>query len=323
MLRLILISLAILAACLAATGLGAEPIEVEATALALNPEEPAQSSVGRLTYLGGLRLTSKNPRFGGLSGLTLDDGGRLIAVSDHGFWFRAELVRGADGAPQALVGAELTPILGPEGRLRGKRWRDAEAVEREADGGYIVSFERIHRLWRYGPGRAFTVTPPVAIATPPALEQAPANGGIEALAVLGPGRLLAVTEDLRTGEGDLVGWLIEEGRAASLTYAAGSRFQPTDFAVLPDGDLLALERRFSAIAGPGARLLRFAREDIRPGARLEGEEIARLAPPLSVDNMEGLAVGRAEDGGTLIYLLSDDNYNPLQATLLMLFRLQE
>ena len=50
------------------------------------------------------------------------------------------------------------------------------------------------------------------------------------------------------------------------------------------------------------------------------EEIARLAPPLTVDNMEALAI-RREGGRTFIYLASDDNFSPLQRTLLMKFEL--
>ena len=316
--------LVFLAAPLAAAGLGAEPIEIEATALPLNPEDRDQRTVGRLSYLGGLKLTSDDSRFGGLSGLVVDaDGGRLTAVSDRGFWFSARLVSDNDGAPRALVGAALAPLLGPDGKPVAGRRRDAEAVELAPGGGYIVSFERAHRLWRYGGGGELGDARPAPVETPPALELAPANGGIEALAVLGPGRLLALTEDLRTRDGDLVGWLIEEGGVSELTYATRHRFRPTDLAVLPDGDLLALERRYSVIAGAGARLVRIARQSIRPGARLEGEEIARLVPPLTVDNMEGLAVRAAPDGGALVYMLSDDNYNPFQATLLMVFRLEE
>jgi hypothetical protein len=43
--------------------------------------------------------------------------------------------------------------------------------------------------------------------------------------------------------------------------------------------------------------------------------------PLTIDNFEGLAVVRDPSGGVLVYLLSDDNYSPLQRTLLLRFRL--
>jgi hypothetical protein len=50
--------------------------------------------------------------------------------------------------------------------------------------------------------------------------------------------------------------------------------------------------------------------------------LARLAPPLSVDNMEAMAV-REEAGGRSVYLGSDDNFMPFQRTLLLKFGLKE
>ena len=316
--------IAALLAALGATPGRGEPIEVGSVPVVLNLEDRSQTTVGRLRYLGGLKLWSRDPRFGGLSGLTLAaDGRRLIAVSDHGFWFTAELVSDPDGVPEAIVGADLAPLLGPDGAPLGGSRRDAEAVERAPSGAYIVSFERAHRLMRYGAAGGLAGARPTPLETPPALGGAPANGGVEAFAVLGPGRLLVVTEDLRVGEDAVAGWLIAGARASPLAYLTRHRFKPTDFALLPSGDVLALERRYSAIAGPGARLVRIDRGSIIPGARLAGTELARLVPPLTVDNMEGLAVRTTAGGATLLYLLSDDNYNPLQATLLMVFRLEE
>ena len=52
-----------------------------------------------------------------------------------------------------------------------------------------------------------------------------------------------------------------------------------------------------------------------------GVELAQLVPPFTVDNFEGLAVFPDKRGGTIIYILSDDNFNPLQRTLLLQFRL--
>ena len=56
---------------------------------------------------------------------------------------------------------------------------------------------------------------------------------------------------------------------------------------------------------------------------LRGALLARFARPLTVDNYEGVAVTRDADGVTLVYILSDDNFNFLQRTLLLLFRLDE
>ena len=40
-----------------------------------------------------------------------------------------------------------------------------------------------------------------------------------------------------------------------------------------------------------------------------------------MDNFEGLALRRDRAGRTLLYLVSDDNFVPLQRTLLLQFRL--
>ena len=103
--------------------------------------------------------------------------------------------------------------------------------------------------------------------------------------------------------------------AARLEYKRAARFRPA-------GDILVLERRYTLIGGVAALLRRLPQESIRRGARLDGAEIARLQPPLNVDNMEGIAVRRNGAGGTLIYLLSDDNYSVLQRTLLLMFELR-
>ena len=52
-----------------------------------------------------------------------------------------------------------------------------------------------------------------------------------------------------------------------------------------------------------------------------GGEIARMemARPLTVDNYEGLAAIPAKDGSVRFYLLSDDNFQSSQRTLLLAF----
>jgi hypothetical protein len=52
-----------------------------------------------------------------------------------------------------------------------------------------------------------------------------------------------------------------------------------------------------------------------------GEQIAELRPPLTLDNFEGVAVHLAPDGTTRITLVSDDNFHPLQRTLIVQFEL--
>ncbi|MBM3489772.1 MAG: esterase-like activity of phytase family protein [Alphaproteobacteria bacterium] len=303
---------------------GAETIGIDARSFELLPGEVAPR-IGQLSFVAGLELTSPDGRFGGLSGLVIEGAtNRLIAVSDRGRWFTARLLRSADGRLVGLEQGDLSPMLSLDGRtgVRGLSI-DAEALTREPDGSLVVAFEHRHRLWRY----AFSADPatavPVALASPRDLTQAPDNGGIEALVALATGELLAIAEELTDGDGMLVGWLGHPGKWQPIRYRPTGQFRPTDLALLPSGDVLVLERRFSWVGGVAARLARLAAASIRPGAVLEGQEIARLERPLELDNFEGLAVATHPEGGLWLYLVSDDNFNPLQRTLLLQFHLPD
>ena len=88
-----------------------------------------------------------------------------------------------------------------------------------------------------------------------------------------------------------------------------------------DHRVLVLERHFSWLGGLMSRIVRLDAAALDT-AMLAGEEIARLAPPLLAENFEAIAVAPASEGGLHVALLSDDNYSPLQRTLLLLFRLE-
>jgi len=303
----------------------AEPIAVDAQRVPFNSDDLSQHHAGALVWVAGLSLTSPDPRFGGWSGMVLaPDGHSLVAVSDTGAWLTATLKHDKSGRVTGLAAAELDPLLDPNGQpLRTKRLADAEALARDRDGSLLVAFEGVHRIWRYGPAGRPQLARATLLPTPPRLREAPRNGGIEAMTVLADGRLVTLTEEMLNAAGDLVGWLRDAKGWHEIAYAPTGQFKPTDLTQLPDGDLLVLERRYTMIGGVAARLHRLPLAALRPGARLEGKELAQLIPPVNVDNMEALAAVRASDGSTLIYLLSDDNFNPLQRTLLLQFRLND
>ncbi len=293
----------------------ADPIEVQSRRLFLNPEDPAQKRIGELVFKGGLALSSDDDRFGGFSGLSLA-AGELVAVSDKGYWLTARLVEEKDRLV-GLTETRISAMLDRDGRALGsKKMSDAEAVRRR-HGGFLVSFERRHRIWLY-PGDDSHKSVPRALPAPPGLGQAPRNGGLEALAPLEGGGLLALTEGLEVA-GGLRGWRYDGLSWRPLIYGTTGQFKPTDLVALPGGGFMVLERRYTPLGGPAARLQIIAA--IRPGAPLTGRQIAIITLPLTVDNMEGLAVVPVS-GGLAVYLLSDDNFNPLQRTLLLKFELK-
>ena len=120
-------------------------------------------------------------------------------------------------------------------------------------------------------------------------------------------------------------------RGAALTEAGitfrdhaariGAEIEAARETILPDGDLVVVERRASILGGFGARIVRVPGASIEAGAELSGTELAVLEPPVTTDNFEGISVVATPDGRTLLYLVSDDNLWGFQRTLLMMFEI--
>jgi hypothetical protein len=304
-------------AFVAIPGAQADSIVIQARPVLLHSFDPSVTRVGRLEYRGGLQIASPDERFGGLSGLLVSvDGRSLTALSDRGYWIQAKLVYDGDGVLAGIGEASIKQLRSPNGRfVSTSAERDAEALALAADRkGVIVAFEMRPKLWRY----PTTGGLPVPLKTPPGIEKAPENGGIESLTRLADGRLLALTERSGTASSTL-GWIGGERTSwSTVSWLTNEGFRPTGAATLPDGDVLVLERR---VLPPGARIRLSKASDIRVGAVLDGQEIARFEGMLTFDNMEGIDARRSEGGESLVYLLSDDNYSFLQRTLLLMFRM--
>ncbi|RMF10317.1 MAG: hypothetical protein D6763_05935 [Alphaproteobacteria bacterium] len=308
-------------------------VSVVAEPVSLHFEHQNVERVDGLTYLGGIEIKSDDPRFGGLSGLRVSpDGQTMLAVSDHGSWVGATL-QYSQGRLTGVSDLVIAPILNSEGRTLpelDKVHADAEALTEIPGSGLVVAFEGDHRLWHYGASLtdAFHDKRPLPLPLPvdmvQTIAQLPSNMGIEGLTTLLNGDILAIAEGGLDKENEtLKAWLVGRSGIRMLAYHARDNFKPTDLATLPNGDILVLERRFTLLQGLATRLRRVRAASLHDDAPLEGEIVATLAFPYNIDNMEGLAVRRNEAGETLVYMVSDDNFNPLQRTLLMMFRLED
>jgi hypothetical protein len=91
---------------------------------------------------------------------------------------------------------------------------------------------------------------------------------------------------------------------------------------LPDGRALILLRKVLWGIPPhfAGKLMLADPATIRAGKAWRAEPLADLASPLPSDNFEGLAVAPAGDGGTTLWLISDDNDSIAQRTLLLRLR---
>ncbi|HLT03199.1 MAG TPA: esterase-like activity of phytase family protein, partial [Geminicoccaceae bacterium] len=186
----------LLAGC--GTSSGAEgPPAVRASPFAFPPEAGRAPRFGELAWRAGFVLASGDPRFGGLSGLWLaPDGERLIAASDRGVLWIAELEHAADGT---LLGLGDWRAVEPAAVPGDPARRDAEALAALGD-DLVIAYEGAHRLRRVpreAPDRRAAALP-----VPPALSE-PHNRGIEALVALDNGALLALAEGVRAPSGDL------------------------------------------------------------------------------------------------------------------------
>ena len=309
-------------------GLSEHAIAVEARPLTFDPSHPDRRRFGKLEWLGGVELTSASPYFGGLSGLIVDAEGRgLLAVSDAGLWLSGDIV-GTGNGPTGLTNVRTGPLLGKRGKpLARAKERDAEAITRAgSDGQVYIGFEQRHRIeltpWRgVSPG-----SPRRQVGLPQSARRAKGNSGIEGLTLLthGPqaGSLIFFTENLLDKSGNHRGWLAGRSKPQPITLKRLKGFDITDLALLPDGDLLVLERRFRFFEGVKMRIRRIKAEAIRPGALLDGEVLIEAGNGFAIDNMEGIAVHRNAAGEPVITLISDDNFNRgLQRTLLLQFAL--
>ncbi len=306
----------------------AEPIT------AFDKIDTQKSRFGKLTWRGGLELTSPSRYFGGWSALALDDEGKgFLAVSDTGTWMTGTLVYDGD-RPKALRAVRIGPILGPSGEiLEDKEDHDSEGVAlvegTPTNGRALISFERNHRIGWFDVTKAGLSPMRSVIALPAAVRNAPegkGNEGLEAVTMLrgGPykGAIVAIAEDMLGPDGNHTGWIWVNGAPQAFHLVKEDDFEITDAAALPDGGLLVLERRFRFSEGVKTRLLLIRHDELRPGALLRGEMLLNASMNQEIDNMEGLAVFDGAGGAIVVTLISDDNFNhALQRTVLLQFTL--
>lgn len=330
----------LIAALLAACGLLAGPaltqetgndraIIVHAEPVALYPGDLERTDLDRLTYRGGLVLTSPDPGFGGFSAIGLtEDGTGLVAISDRGQWLTAELVFDETGAVAGLETVRMAPLLAANGSILPFRSADAEGLAYRGDGVWLVSFEREHRVEAYeiGPnGEHIATALPHRLALPPDARALPDNGSLEALAVQSGFAWVGVEHPSLTGIHTIYRYdLAEPDRAPD---AFPLRLMPgfglVSLAGLGDGRLLAVERFYAR--GIGNRI----RVSVVAEARITGVQdstpptlLALFTPAVTVDNLEGAAIFH-RDGRQHLLLISDDNFSSSQRALLLSFVLPE
>lgn len=321
--------LALLLAALLATACS-QPAEIAPAApesipvierVSLFPAAPQTHRLGLLDWRGGLHITAPDPRFGGLSALEVsDDGTRLLAVSDSAWWVSTHL-RWSDQGELAGVGNfTISTMRGEDGEHLEDEAGDSESIAALGDGQYAVSFEREHRIWNYDIGEDWSGADqalPVAMPIPPTAAPIPHNGGMEALTQLADGSLLVGIEWPFSTDTLYDVWREQGGNWHLSTIRAASEHGLTGMTAI-DGQVYALERYWTPAVGSRVRVIRFAETALASDQTIEPEVLAEFDNANSIDNFEGITAFH-RDGETILVIVSDNNYNPQQRTLLMAF----
>ena len=305
--------------------------------------DPARKTFGKLTFRGGLVLSSPSSKFGGWSGLEIDaDGRRILAISDAGLWLTGQLTY--DGTrPIGIRDARIGAITGAGGGpLTKDRDRDAEGVVliegTLSKGTVLVSFEQNHRIGRFpitdnGLGQLQGY-----LSLPAEVKRQSPNKSLESVCKLrgGPnnGAIITLSERFpdRTGTSH-TGWMLPLSAPPSATAWTTlslrniDGYDLTDCKGLADGSLLVLERRFrwsTWYEGVKMRLRRIPAAEVRGGAIMEGEVLLEADMDYEIDNLEGLSVHKSAQGETILTMISDNNFSTLvQRSVLLQFVLNE
>ena len=303
-------------------------IEVNARPLpAFDTRDRSHVRFGSLEYRSGLILTSAFRGFGGLSGLRLDARGeRFIAISDKGSWFTGRIVyKGREMI--GLDDGEAAPMLGPDGKpITTRGWYDSESIA--LDGSFVyVGLERVNQVLRFDFSKGFTRASGEVVPMPAAVHKLPNNKGLESLVWVpkGPlaGTLIAISERGLDANGNIIGFLVGGKTPGQFSVRRTDNFDVSDAVLLPSGDLLLLERKFSWLGGIGIRIRRVALASVAPGALIDGPSIFNADLGHEIDNMEGIDAHVTPEGDTVLTMVSDDNFSPIQRNLLLQFTLVE
>lgn len=301
---------------------GPGPLLVRVRPVPLSSIDPSVRQVGALHYLGGWQLSSPHRGFGGISSLLVDPAGQVLALSDSGTLMGFALHPAADSRHPFIAPLPVRP------EDRAKPWWmwDSESIAHDpATDRYWVGFEMLQRICRYAPGFARAE----ACRTWPEIEAWPETGSIESMTRLPDGRFLAIAEMgvMDDGSHDTLLFSGDPADQATpaplrLRYMPPRGFRPTDVVAIDDRHLLVLNRRITLrdLFTASLAIVELPATP-RSGDLLKARTLARLAPPLLADNFEGLALSR-EQGQLVVWIVSDDNHEFFQRTLLLKFALR-
>lgn len=260
-------------------------------------------------FAGGIQIVlDETSPLHSLSDLKLTGEDGFVSVTDAGDLVRGQLILNTRGRLTGVAGLQYRRLTLRTGApIVEKADGDAEGLALNAAGEVIVSFERDHRIWNYGPANALRDVPTV-LARPdfPFTN----NDGMEGISIA-PNGLRVTGESGGVWDCTLTACTVVVAPPA--TPLTDAEFRITGMDRDPSGrGWFVVQRSFSAPADVRAHI-----RHMTPDGAL-GPVLVELKFPGTTDNFEGIAAV-AHAGGTRLYILSDDNTSKKQRTLLLAF----
>ncbi len=263
-----------------------------------------------VTLSGQFIWTSADQGFGGISGLEVLDGGtRYVALSDKGQIRTGPILR-ENGQIAEMPIERRHRVRMLDGARVNNEFSDSEGLAIGSDELTYISFEGEARVAVYDN----TNRAALRELRTPAFEELQGNASLESLAIGPDGALYAIPE--RSGRANRpfpVYRFFEGAWDVPFTLPRRGAFLIVGADVGPDGLLYVLERDFTGV-GFRSRVRRF---DLSGG----GEVVLLQTANATHDNLEGISVWAAPDGGLVMTLISDDNFQFFQRTEVIEYRI--
>jgi hypothetical protein len=275
----------------------------------------------------GLKLSnSKGKKVSELSGISWDqDENILYAVSDEGILYHLALGIESDEIHTVKVIATY-PLLNRKNKPFKKKWKDSEGLSTlhhdnaiSGDTELIVSFEGKPRVVRFTPQGKYISEVKLPTKLWRKKNYRNKNKALESVTIHPSLGIITAAEFPLKGKKKTNQTLYAaSGKSWDFTAASAKNSAVTGLEVLPNGNIMVLERAWAGVNNPVViTLAEIPIENCKSKLLCNAKELASLssAEGWTLDNFEGLAHYQ----GNQYLMISDDNDKKFQTMVLVLF----
>ncbi len=295
------------------------------------PEDFTTNDFMRLENISSLGVSQHKimgVAFNELSGLAWDEQRKLLyAISDSGALYHLKIVVKEGKITQARV-LRAYKLTDKKGYALSKAYRDSEGLTLKHNSKgvvteLIISFERKFRIARFNlQGKLLG-----NIQLPKNLRKKKnyqgKNKGLESVTLHPKFGVITASElPLKIAPRHYQSLYSSKGRVWHFKQSLHRNSSVTGLETLPNGDVLVLERAYSGLFSPmviSLRQVKLSACNQQHQCKVEDIAVFNSMDGWRIDNFEGLTHYK----GNQYLIVSDDNKNPLQSTVLILFKIRE